>query len=327
MGSIRHRVARHRTKWVCVVYYEDGSRRRITLKAANRFQAHAEAGRVVDTLERAEPRRQLTVGEIVDAYFEQSEAIWVSVERHHWKSAASAFSRLRPEGIDERACREYAASAPTTKPGTIRKHLSILRAALRWAYKRGLVHKEPHIWLPPAPPPRDRRLSREEFQRLEIAAGNSNHLFLFLWLARYTAARAGALLGLRWAECDFERRVISLGGTGRQKRRARVPMHPNLAFALVIAKEAAETDHVIEWAGKPVKSIKNAFRRAVKEAGLGKEVTPHVLRHTAASWMAEAGIPMAEIAAVLGHSDPSITFRVYAKYSPDYLQKAVRALG
>lgn len=104
-------------------------------------------------------------------------------------------------------------------------------------------------------------------------------------------------------------------------------MHPVLALALAVAREAAETEYVIEWAGKPVKSIKNAFRRAVKDAGLGKEVTPHVLRHTAASWMAEAGVPMSEIAAVLGHSDSRVTEKVYARYSPTYLQRAVKALG
>jgi len=92
-------------------------------------------------------------------------------------------------------------------------------------------------------------------------------------------------------------------------------------------KEGAETDYVIEWAGAPVKSIKRAFRAAVMRAGLDKAVTPHVLRHTAASWMAEAGIPMSEIAAVLGHRDSRTTERVYAKFSPEYLQKAVRALG
>jgi integrase len=51
-----------------------------------------------------------------------------------------------------------------------------------------------------------------------------------------------------------------------------------------------------------------------------------VLRHTAAVWMAEAGIPMAEIAQYLGHSDDRITSRVYARYGPDHLRKAAAAI-
>jgi integrase len=323
---MRYRVAKHKRGFVCVIYEPSGNRRRIALKASDKFGATAEAAELVGHIEQRKPRQRLTVGQIVEAYLEQSEAIWKDVDRFHWKHGERAFGRLSPPDVGEKECRAFA-GASSNRPGSIRKVLSILRAALRWAERKALIDKAPHIWLPAAPPPKDRRLSREEFDRLETASQGTHHLQLFLWLARYTAARAGAILSLRWSQVDLGAGRISLGGTGRQKRRAVVPIHPDLAFALALSKEGAETDHVIEWAGKPVKSIKNAFRRAVKDAGLGKEVTPHVLRHTAASWMAEAGVPMSEIAAVLGHRDSRTTERVYARMSPEYLQKAVRALG
>ena len=321
---MRYRVAKHKRGFVCVIYHDDGRRQRVALKAQDRFAATTEAAVVVGILKPIERRR--TVGEVVDAYFAQSEAIWVSVERHHWKAASPTFAHLPVECVNERVCREYA-GASKSKPGTIRKHLSIIRAALRWGARKNICPPVADFWLPTAPPPRDRRLSREEFDRLESAAHRTIHLYLFVRLARFTGARAGAIQGLVWECVDFDRRLISFGGRGRQKGRAVVPMHPDLAWQLVLAKGAAETNYVIEWAGKPVKSIKNAFRRAVAGAGLGKEVTPHVLRHTAASWMAEAGVPMSEIAAVLGHSDSRTTERVYARFSPTYLQRAVRALG
>lgn len=53
---------------------------------------------------------------------------------------------------------------------------------------------------------------------------------------------------------------------------------------------------------------------------------PHDLRHSAAVWMAEAGISMDEIAQLLGHSDPGVTFKVYARFPPNYLRKAASAL-
>ena len=82
--------------------------------------------------------------------------------------------------------------------------------------------------------------------------------------------------------------------------------------------------------GLEAKSIKKklkakGFAAAVKRAGLD-DVTPHDLRHTAAVWMAEAGASMAEIAQVLGHSDERITYRVYARFSPDHLRRAMTAL-
>jgi integrase len=51
-------------------------------------------------------------------------------------------------------------------------------------------------------------------------------------------------------------------------------------------------------------------------------VSQHVLRHSAAVHMAEAGVPMSEIAQFLGHSSTSVTERVYARYSPDHLRRA-----
>lgn len=182
------------------------------------------------------------------------------------------------------------------------------------------------MWLPGVPPPRDRRLTRDEANAL-LDGCAAPHVRLFVCLALNTAARSGALCGLKWQSVDLERRRISLGGTTRQKGRAVVPINDTLHAALTEAHTAALTPFVIEWAGGPVKSIKRAFRAAVTRAGLSSDVTPHVLRHTAASWMAEAGVPMSEIAAFLGHTDSRITEKVYAKYSPEYLQKAAKALG
>jgi len=96
--------------------------------------------------------------------------------------------------------------------------------------------------------------------------------------------------------------------------------------ALTEAYKGRLTDHVIETNGAPLKDIKKGFTASAMRAGLN-DVTPHDLRHTAAVWMAESGVSMPEIAQYLGHTDPSITFRVYARFSPDYLRKAAGALN
>ena len=74
-----------------------------------------------------------------------------------------------------------------------------------------------------------------------------------------------------------------------------------------------------------MKSIKKGFKAATVEAGLS-DVSPHVLRHTAAVHMAEAGISMDEIAQYLGHSDSRITAFTYARYSPEHLRRPASAL-
>lgn len=102
-------------------------------------------------------------------------------------------------------------------------------------------------------------------------------------------------------------------------------MAPSLVGPLVLAQQAARTDYVIEWAGQKVGSIKKGFAEACRRAGLSG-VTPYVLRHSAAVFMAEGGVPMSELSQFLGHTSTAVTERVYARYSPDYLQKGAAAI-
>lgn len=108
------------------------------------------------------------------------------------------------------------------------------------------------------------------------------------------------------------------------KYRATVPMNDQLRGALLEAKEGAMSDFVIEHGRERVASIKKGFAAACRRAGV--KATPHMLRHSAAVWMAEGGTPMAQIARFLGHTDSAITERVYARFSPTFLAGAAEAL-
>ena len=151
----------------------------------------------------------------------------------------------------------------------------------------------------------------------------AHHIKLAVLLMLSTAARVGAILELRWERVDFERGQIDyrVSDIGPRKGRAIVPMNDGLRAALRTAKEAAISDFVIEWAGGPVASIKTGFNAATKTAKL-KGVTPHVLRHTAAVHLAAAGVAMSKISQYLGHTNTSITERVY-----DALNDHVPAFG
>lgn len=72
-------------------------------------------------------------------------------------------------------------------------------------------------------------------------------------------------------------------------------------------------------------AIRTGLERAIKNAGL-EGVSSHVLRHTAAVHMAEAGIPMTRISQYLGHSSTAVTERVYARFAPDHLADAAAVL-
>ncbi len=127
---------------------------------------------------------------------------------------------------------------------------------------------------------------------------------------------------------DFQKRLIHLRNPfdkTRRKGRATVPMNDGLRAELERAHKAALSPFVVEWAGRPVKSIRTGIEAAAVNAGL-VDVSPHVLRHSAAVWLAEDGHSMSEISQFLGHSGTAITEKVYAKYSPDHLRGLAASL-
>jgi integrase len=82
---------------------------------------------------------------------------------------------------------------------------------------------------------------------------------------------------------------------------------------------------VIEWNGKSVLSIRKGFGVAVKSARL-RDLTIQTLRYSAAVMMVEAGTSMDEVAQYLEHSNPSITFKTYVRFSLSHLRAASKAL-
>lgn len=301
-----------------------GKRRRHRLTSTTLKEAEAEA---LDVYHRELGRpKSLTVAEVWAAYREDRSgrriAVTMGIEA---KDIIPHFGALRPDQVTPEHSRSYIAQrrAQGIKDGTIGTELGHLRIALNWAKKLHLIERAPHIERPPQPAPRDRYLTRAEISRLQ-ATPMAPHIRLAILLMLGTAARPTAALELTWDRVDFERNQIDLrlSADGPRKGRAVVAMSKGLRTELLAAREFALTPYVIEHGGRgPLGSIKTGFNAAKKAAGLDW-LTPHLLRHTAAVHMAEAGIAMSVISQFLGHSSTSVTERVYARYSPTYLAEA-----
>lgn len=248
---------------------------------------------------------------------------------HEWKSIGPFFGAMMAADLTEENCQAYIAKRKKQgrSDGTIWTELGHLRSSLKWAEKKDLITKAPAIFRPERPPPRDKRLTRPQAKQF-LAACHLPHARLFVVLALTTGARMGALLTLKWDRIDFERGLISLQDPSiatTNKRRATVPMNNAARKALEEAHRGSTGDYVVSWGGGRVVSVKKALRSAGARCRL-PWVTAHVFRHSAASWMAEDGVPMAEIAQFLGHADDRLTQRVYARFSPTYLGKAAKSL-
>lgn len=83
---------------------------------------------------------------------------------------------------------------------------------------------------------------------------------------------------------------------------------------------------LVEFEGARVGEVNKGFASLVAVAGLGPEVTPHTLRHTAATWLMQSGADLWDAAGFLGMSVATLE-RVYGHHHPDHQRTAVENLG
>lgn len=311
-------LTQHRGKWA--VTFRDGQRRlRISTGTADRGLAESRAGQIWQRRSAAPSER---VADLWPRYVKDRIGDGARPDRFkaHWTALEPVFGHRLGTAITREDCRAYFEGRRTSgyANSTIKTDLELLRACLRWRYGKDA----PKLWIPPPSAPRDDSLTKEQARDL-IEATDTPHVKLFLTLGLATGARASAILDLTWDRVRFEQGTIDYRPAGREvtnKRRTVVPMNSNARAALMEAYEARLTDHVIEYGGKPVKSVKKAIQRLA--ARTQTRVSPHVLRHSCAVWMAQADVPMQKISQYLGHTSVRITEQVYARYSPSFMRDA-----
>jgi integrase len=321
-GASGWQLVRYRGKWA-VAIGRGTDRRRYSTGTDDVSLARVIAAQIVRKLNKPETDR---VFDLWSTYLADRRADGKDVTRQEdaWKHLKAFFGERLGHDVDKDSCRQYAALRQRfgAASGTIRTELEYLRACLNLRYGRG--HNR--VWLPSGSPPRDRYLTREDVDRL-LSKITTPHVRLFVILAITTGARMGAILELTWSQVDFKHRTINFNAPGHEqsnKRRAKVPINERAYQALEEAARAALTDYVIEWDGKQVKSIKKAIRMAAARSGV--PCSPHVFRHTAGVWMAQADVPMQKISQFLGHTSTRVTERTYARYSPSFMKDAAAAL-
>lgn len=136
------------------------------------------------------------------------------------------------------------------------------------------------------------------------------------------------MLSLDWQRVDLERGLIDWERPNApitRKRRGKNPVNPKLlAHLRRWQRNGHSIGPVLTFRGRPVKDIKKSFSVAAKRAHLAG-VTPHTLRHTAATWLAQSpGVSVFEAAGFLGMTSATFAER-YAHHDPEYQRNAARA--
>jgi len=162
------------------------------------------------------------------------------------------------------------------------------------------------------------------------------HVARFILIGLYTGTRSSAIcraalvptIGHGHVDLEqgvFYRRAIGRLQTTKRQPPVRLPLRL-LAHLRRWSRRGLAKGSVVEWNGKAVKSVRKGFEAAVRAAGLGADVTPHILRHTCATWLMQNGANLWDAAGFLGMTVQQLE-EGYGHHHPDYQEDAVVALG
>lgn len=241
-----------------------------------------------------------------------------------------------------RVGRRWAKAKSSTRnvtTGTARRDLETLQAAVKHYHKEHTLDAVPLVTLPAKAVSRDRWLTRSEAARLLMAAlrePKARHLARFILIGLYTGTRHEAMLRLHWMPntiggwIDVDNGLLYRRGarereTKKRRPPARIPskLLPHLRRwrRMDAARRCAI---VVHYHGEMILKERRAWRTACERAGLGGDVLPHTMRHTAATWLMQRGVLIWEAAGFLGMSEETLR-NTYAHHHPDFQKEVANA--
>lgn len=274
-----------------------------------------------------------------------------------------ALQKLAPEDLDSLYARLLTNGRRDGKGGglgvkTVRKVHLVLHKALSDATRKGSVVRNVASI---ADPPKLSSAKRSEIKfwtaeqlRTFLDQIKNNRAFAALFVSAHTGMRRGELLGLRWTDVHLDEARLSVHqalisvayemqlsdvktGAGRrtidldertiavlrQWRRAQAEEKLLLGtgyrdLGLVFCRADGDPTHPDLFS--------QTFDRAVAKSGL-PEITLHDLRHTHATLLLKAGVPVKVVSERLGHSNPALTMSVYQHVIPGMQAEAAAVFG
>ena len=225
-----------------------------------------------------------------------------------------------------------------------------LERAIRHAEVRDLVGRNVAA-LVKAPMGRSGRPSKsltlEQAHKLLQAAADSR-LYAYVVLAVTTGLRTEELRALRWREVDLDAgtvavyRAVRASGDTKTRKSRRVLLLPQLAVEALRehhklqAADRLKTgmiwqDHDLVFAsaiGTPLDrhNVRREFRKITEAAGLGTDWVPREMRHTFVSLLSSDGMPLEDIADLVGHKGTVTTETVYRKVIVPELRRGAEVM-
>lgn len=237
-------------------------------------------------------------------------------------------------------------------PASLRRRAAALRGFCRWLLSQGLLVADPWSGASLALG-RSRRLPRTlpaheldlliEFlahaahvdagkppdSRLVEKKPHESTTLLAVTLMVATGVRVNESVSIRCQDINLPGRTLRLVGKGRRERQVFLPNDwiAGLMSAYVEARSSLGVTHsrlLFNLHHEPLTppAMRSRLAKAARAAGLETHVTPHILRHTAATQLIEAGVDIRYIQRLLGHASLSTT-EIYTHISDHALRRVV----
>ncbi|MGE5281789.1 MAG: tyrosine-type recombinase/integrase [Chloroflexota bacterium] len=242
--------------------------------------------------------------------------------------------------------------AANLSPASLKRRAAALRGFCRWMLSQDLLAVDPwngaSLTLG-----RSRRLPRtlpaHELDRLmrflALTAGidantepdsrtveerpHESTTLLAVALMVATGIRVNESVSIRCHDIDLPGRALRLVGKGRRERQVFLTNDwiASLTSAYIEARSSLDLDHPhllfnLHYDPLTPPAMRSRLAKAARVAGLDKHVTPHMLRHTAATQLIEAGVDIRYIQRLLGHASLSTT-EIYTHVSDRALRRVV----
>ena len=201
------------------------------------------------------------------------------------------------------------------KPVSVNTYLRHIKAALNTAGEWGYLKNVPKLKLVKVVKKLPRVLTTDEIDKiLDYSEKTDWEMWRIIQFALWTGCRRSEILGLTWQSVsDKHLTVLGKGGKERQ------------IFLLSNAREAMgkKQDIGYVFARLHKDTVSHRFRKIAKECGIKSRF--HDLRHTAATFMLQSGIPLEVIQKILGHSDIRTT-QIYTQVLDKMMEEEMKKL-
>ena len=346
-------------RWICT-YYPNGIRKDKSFgrgpdakSSADLFDSemkklysnkgtHCESVVPVQISEPMKPLSQMTFGGLVEEYLQHSRANG-STENHLDSIVSVANALFYPAfgkeklivnfdyGRDILPFMTMIANEPSKSGNcratvTVNKYGHFLVALFNYAIARDYISNNPmRLWKKAKVKKKDIQLTIEDAQKIMHCA--APHLRWAMEVCFNLGTRSGEseLLSLKWSDVDYEKKMVHVYGRKTKTDRF-IPVSDEFLKKLAEKQAVARTDHIIEFRGRPIRMIRNAFRQAVRKAQISYPVRMYDLRHLFATSLISAGASIGSVSKLMGHARISTTVNVYYQVKQEELERAMSIL-